>query len=514
MATRTRSHSQPAADHSASGLSRIQGANSAQSRVREDVALTFDDVLLVPRHSVTHPRDVSIRSRFTRGIELRIPLVSAAMDTVTESEMAIAMARAGGIGVLHKNMSIDRQAAEVDRVKRSESGMILKPITLRPGDTVREATALMQRFHISGVPIVDDDDKLVGIITNRDLQFERHMDRPLHEAMTRDRLVTAREGTTLDEAEQILAQHRIEKLPVVDAQGVLKGLITIKDIHKRRQYPDANKDQFGRLRVAAAVGAAGDFMVRAKALIDAGTDALVIDTAHGHSEGVLRATAEVREAFPDVQLIVGNIATREGAEALVERGVDAVKVGVGPGSICTTRVVTGVGVPQLTAVFDAVEGAGDVPVIADGGIKYSGDAVKALAAGASCVMMGSMLAGTEESPGEAFLAEGRRFKMVRGMGSLSAMQDGSADRYFQEGELSPKKLVPEGIEGRVPYKGPVFDVLFQMVGGLRSGMGYVGCGSIEALTTETQFVRITTAGLRESHPHDVQITREAPNYSL
>jgi IMP dehydrogenase len=483
-------------------------------RVREDLALTFDDVLLAPRHSLTHPKDVSVVTRFSRGIELRIPLVSAAMDTVTESDMAIAMARAGGIGVLHKNMSIDRQAAEVDRVKRSESGMILKPITLRSGDTVREATALMHRFRISGVPIVDENEKLVGIITNRDLQFERNLDRPLSEAMTSRNLITANEGTTLDEAEQILAKHRIEKLPVVNGDGVLKGLITIKDIHKRRQYPDANKDTFGRLRVAAAIGAGGDFLTRAKALVDAGVDALIIDTAHGHADAVLQATATVREAFPDIQLVAGNIATREASAALVERGVDAVKVGVGPGSICTTRVVTGVGVPQLTAVFDAVEGAGDVPVIADGGIKYSGDAVKALAAGASSVMMGSMLAGTEESPGETFLLEGRRFKMIRGMGSLSAMQDGSADRYFQEGELSPKKLVPEGIEGRVPYRGPVSDVLFQMVGGLRSGMGYVGCATIDELRTETQFVRISTAGLRESHPHDVTITREAPNYSV
>ena len=454
-------------------------------------------------------------SRFTRGIELRIPLVSAAMDTVTESEMAIAMARAGGIGVIHKNMSIDRQAAEVDRVKRSESGMILKPITLRPSDTVREASALMHRFRISGVPIVDEDEQLVGIITNRDLQFERNLDRPLREAMTSEGLVTAREGTTLDEAEQILGRNRIEKLPVVDEGGVLKGLITIKDIHKRRQYPDANKDRFGRLRVAAAIGAAGDF-IRPRARADRRGRRR---DHHRHRARARRRRAckprrEVRESFPDVQLVAGNIATREAAAALVERGVDAVKVGVGPGSICTTRVVTGVGVPQLTAVLDAVEGAGDVPVIADGGIKYSGDAVKALAAGAASVMMGSMLAGTEESPGESFLLEGRRFKMVRGMGSLSAMQDGSADRYFQEGELSPKKLVPEGIEGRVPYRGPVGDVLFQMVGGLRSGMGYVGCATIDELRTETEFVRITTAGLRESHPHDVQITREAPNYSV
>ncbi|MFL5561112.1 MAG: IMP dehydrogenase [Gemmatimonadaceae bacterium] len=507
------SSSRPASpDRSGSGPSRIQEPGS-HARVRAEASLTFDDVLLAPRHSLTHPRDVSTASRFTRGIALNVPLVSAAMDTVTESEMAIAMARAGGIGVLHKNMSIDRQAAEVDRVKRSESGMIRNPITLHPDATLREASALMQRFRISGVPVVDRDGKLVGIITNRDLQFERSLDRPLRDAMTRERLVTAPIGTTLDEAERILGRNRIEKLPVVDADGKLTGLITVKDIHKRRQFPSANKDDHGRLRVAAAVGSGGDVFARAKALVDAGVDVLVVDTAHGHADAVLAATAKLRELLPDVQLIAGNIATREGAQALVERGVDAVKVGVGPGSICTTRVVTGVGVPQLTAIMDAVEGAGEIPVIADGGIKYSGDIVKALAAGASSVMMGSMLAGTEESPGESFLLEGRRFKMVRGMGSLSAMQDGSADRYFQEGELSLKKLVPEGIEGRVPYRGPVGDVLYQMIGGLRAGMGYVGCGDIDALRTETEFVRITTAGLRESHPHDVTITREAPNYS-
>ena len=513
MATMIPSKSRPAVpDKSGGGPSRIEAA-PGHSRVREDVALTFDDVLLAPRHSVTHPRDVSTSTRFTRDIALNVPLVSAAMDTVTESAMAIAMARAGGIGVLHKNMSIDRQAAEVDRVKRSESGMIMNPITVTPDATLREAAALMQRFKISGVPVVDRDGKLVGIITNRDLQFERDLDRPLREAMTRERLITAPIGTTLEEAERILGRNRIEKLPVVDGEGKLTGLITVKDIHKRRQFPNANKDVHGRLRVAAAVGAGGDYAMRARALVDAGVDVLVVDTAHGHAEGVLEATAHLRELLPDVQLVAGNIASREGARALVERGVDAVKVGVGPGSICTTRVVTGVGVPQLTAIMEAVDGAGDIPVIADGGIKYSGDIVKALAAGASSVMMGSMLAGTEESPGESFLLEGRRFKMVRGMGSLSAMQDGSADRYFQEGEMSLKKLVPEGIEGRVPYRGPVSDVLYQMVGGLRSGMGYVGCGSIDELRTQTEFVRITTAGLRESHPHDVTITREAPNYS-
>jgi IMP dehydrogenase len=523
MATTSRPKSQPAQPASSGGgLSRLEGAGSRASegvvesgytRIRAHPGLTFDDVLLVPRHSLIHPKDVSTVTRFTRGIPLNVPLVAAAMDTVTESDMAIALARAGGIGVVHKNMPIDRQAAEIDRVKRSESGMIQNPITLSPKGTLREAVALMKRYKISGVPIVDETGHLVGIITNRDLQFERNLDRPLGEAMTSKDLVTAAVGTTLDQAELILGEHRIEKLPVVDSKGILKGLITVKDIHKRREFPNANKDQHGRLRVAAAIGAA-NYRDRARALIDAGVDCLVVDTAHGHSEGVLRATAEIRDAFPDTQLVAGNVATREGARALVERGVDAVKVGVGPGSICTTRVVTGVGVPQLTAVIDAVDGAGEVPVIADGGIKYSGDIVKALAAGASCVMMGSMLAGTEESPGESILMEGRRFKTIRGMGSLAAMQDGSADRYFQEGEMSPRKLVPEGIEGRVPYKGAVGDVIFQMVGGLRAGMGYVGCATIDELRMEAEFVRITAAGLRESHPHDVTITREAPNYSV
>ncbi|HEX4562171.1 MAG TPA: IMP dehydrogenase, partial [Gemmatimonadales bacterium] len=425
-----------------------------------------------------------------------------------------AMARAGGIGVIHKNMPIARQAAEVDRVKRSESGMILNPITLGPDRPLREALKMMERFRISGVPIVDSAGKLVGIITNRDLQFERQLDRPLKDAMTKDNLVTAPVGTTLEEAERLLGKHRIEKLPVVDKDGILKGLITIKDIFKRKEHPDANKDQHGRLRVAAAVGGTPEAKTRAKALLDAGCDVIVIDSAHGHSQGVLETVQLLRESFPDAQLVAGNVATAAGAKALVERGVDAVKVGVGPGSICTTRVVTGVGVPQITAILDALSGAGDIPVIADGGVKYSGDIVKALAAGASSVMMGSMLAGTEESPGESFLLEGRRFKVIRGMGSLSAMEEGSADRYFQEGEVSPTKLVPEGIEGRVPYKGPVADVIFQMVGGLRSGMGYCGVCDIRALRTETEFLTITSAGLRESHPHDVVITREAPNYSL
>ncbi|HEX6617135.1 MAG TPA: IMP dehydrogenase [Gemmatimonadales bacterium] len=483
------------------------------SVIRPKPALTFDDVLLSPRYSAVHPRDVSTASRLTRSTSLNIPLISAAMDTVTEADMAIAMARAGGIGVLHKNMSVERQASEVDRVKRSESGMILNPITLGPDRPLREAAQLMRRFKISGVPIVDGAGRLIGIITNRDLQFEHNLDQPIREAMTKENLVTAPVGTSLDDAERILARHRIEKLPVVDEQGVLKGLITVKDIFKRREHPNANKDQHGRLRVAAAVGGGRDATDRARRLIEAGVDVLVVDSAHGHSEGVLGTVSQLREAFPDVQLVAGNIATEAGARELVRRGVDAIKVGIGPGSICTTRVVTGVGVPQITAIMEALRGAEDVPLIADGGIKYSGDIVKALAAGASSVMMGSMLAGTEESPGESVLAEGRRFKMIRGMGSLSAMQDGSADRYFQEGEMAPSKLVPEGIEGRVPYKGPVADVLYQMVGGLRSGMGYCGVSSIPQLQCDVEMVQITTAGLRESHPHDVTITREAPNYS-
>jgi len=484
------------------------------STLRNGLGLTFDDVLLVPRHSTVHPRQVSVTTRLTRAIPLNIPLIAAAMDTVTEASMAIAMAREGGIGVIHKNMTIDRQASEVDRVKRSESGMILNPITLGPDRPLREAHQLMARFKISGVPIVDDTGRLVGIITNRDMQFERNLEQPIREVMTKERLITVPVGTDLDEAERILAKHRIEKLPVVDKNGILRGLITIKDIFKRRERPDANKDQHGRLRVAAAVGASPETKARAQALIDAGADVIVIDSAHGHSQGVLDTVERLRQAFPEAQLIAGNVATESGARALVERGVDAVKVGVGPGSICTTRVVTGVGVPQITAVMDAVRGAGEVPVIADGGIKYSGDVVKALAVGASAVMMGSILAGTEESPGESILAEGRRFKMIRGMGSLSAMQDGSADRYFQEGEMAPSKLVPEGIEGRVPYKGPVADVIFQMVGGLRSGMGYCGVTTVAELQCNTELVRVTSAGLRESHPHDVTITREAPNYSV
>ena len=512
LSTRAKSSRTAPAD-AGSGPSPVNGPTHGASRIRIDAALTFDDVLLIPRRSGTHPKDVSTVSRFTRGITLNVPLVAAAMDTVTESEMAIAMARAGGIGVLHKNMSIDRQAAEVDRVKRSESGMILKPYMLPDSATIREAASLMAKFHISGVPIVNADDRLIGIITNRDLQFERSLDRPVSGAMTTsERLITAPVGTTLDEAERIMGKHRIEKLPVVDDDGHLIGLITVKDILKRRQYPIAAKDGHGRLLVAAAIGSAGTFLARASALVEAGVDALVVDTAHGHSQGVLDATAIIREAFPDVQLIAGNVATRAAAEALVERGVDGVKVGVGPGSICTTRVVTGVGVPQLTAVMDAVEGAGDVPVIADGGIKYSGDVTKALAAGADVVMIGSLFAGTDESPGETVIFQGRSYKIYRGMGSMEAMKTGSRDRYCQEDVDLECKLVPEGIVGRVPSRGRLSDVIYQLMGGLRSGMGYVGAANIRELQARAKFVRISPAGLKESHVHDVIIMKEAPNY--
>ncbi len=478
------------------------------------LALTFDDVLLTPRHSIIHPRSVEVRTRLSRNLSLNIPFLSAAMDTVTEAEMAMAMARKGGLGIIHKNMTVERQAALVDRVKRSESGMILDPVTMGPEATLSQAKALMREYSISGVPIVDAAGILVGIITNRDLVFETNLGRPIGEVMVSEGLITAPEGTSLDEAEDILRAHKIEKLPVVDDSGNLKGLITVKDIFKRRSHPSASKDEHGRLLAGAAIGTALADLDRARALLEAGCDVLVMDTAHGHSEGVLQAVARTREALPGVQLVAGNVATASGAKALVERGVDAVKVGIGPGSICTTRVVTGVGVPQVSAIVDAVRGTDDaVPVIADGGIKYSGDIVKALAAGASTCMLGSMLAGTEESPGEAFLLEGRRFKVIRGMGSLSAMEEGSADRYFQ-GDVSERpKLVPEGIEGRVPYKGAVTDTLYQLVGGLRSGMGYCGAAAVSELK-DAEMVRITMGGLRESHPHDVVITREAPNYHL
>ncbi|MGH7468398.1 MAG: IMP dehydrogenase [Longimicrobiales bacterium] len=478
-------------------------------------SLTFDDVLLVPQFSEVHPRDTQVHTRLTARITLSIPLLSAAMDTVTESRMAIALAREGGLGVVHKNMSIEQQAGQVDRVKRSESGMILNPITLTSERPIRDALRIMEQFSISGVPIVDEQGLLVGILTNRDLQFETQHNRAIREVMTRENLVTAPVGTSLEEAERILHRERIEKLPVVDETGSLKGLITVKDIFKRRQFPNACKDERGRLRVGAATGTNARDLDRTAELLAAGCDVIVIDTAHGHSAGVLNALEKTRCRFPEAQIVAGNVGTAEGAKALADRGADAVKVGIGPGSICTTRVVTGVGVPQLTAIMEAVRGVRDeVPIIADGGIRYSGDIVKAIAAGASVVMMGSLLAGTEESPGESFLLEGRRFKTVRGMGSLAAMEEGSADRYFQEEAASSRKFVPEGIEGRVPYKGPMSDVIFQLVGGLRSGLGYCGCADLEMLRTRARFTRITGGGLRESHPHDVAITREAPNYHL
>ncbi|NOT34368.1 MAG: IMP dehydrogenase [Candidatus Eisenbacteria bacterium] len=480
-------------------------------------ALTFDDVLLVPQRSDVHPREVTVSSLFSRRIPINIPIVSAAMDTVTESALAIALAREGGIGVIHKNLSIEDQVAQVDRVKRSESGMIADPFTLPPGATLREAHSLMARYHISGVPITEDD-RLVGILTNRDLRFEDDHGRLVSEVMTRERLVTAPVGTTLEQARAILARHRIEKLPVVDAEGRLQGLITVKDIEKRIKHPQACKDSLGRLRVAAAVGAAGDFIERANELIRAGVDALVVDSAHAHSRGVLEAAQAIRALGADFDLVVGNVGTGEGAKAVADAGADAIKVGMGPGAICTTRVVTGAGMAQITAIIEAAratEGSG-VPIIADGGIKYTGDVVKAIAAGAHSVMIGSLFAGTEESPGEVVLLEGRSFKVYRGMGSLSAMAaaKGSRERYFQENTDELSKLVPEGIEGRVPFKGPLGTSVFQMVGGLRAGMGYSGVRTIEELRTRARFVRVSQAGLRESHPHDITITKEAPNYGM
>ncbi|MBK9176721.1 MAG: IMP dehydrogenase [Flavobacteriales bacterium] len=476
--------------------------------------LTYDDVLLVPAYSEVLPREVDIRSRFSRNIVLNVPFVSAAMDTVTGADLAIAIAQQGGIGVIHKNQPIAEQAAEVRRVKRSESGMILDPVKLDRRATVGDALRLMAEHRIGGIPVVDDDNLLVGIVTNRDLRFEKRMPRPVAEVMTSTHIITAKPDTTMAQAEDILQEHKIEKLPVVDAAGRLAGLITYKDIIKLKQRPNACKDKLGRLRVAAAIGISGDTMDRAKALVDAGVDALVIDTAHGHTKGVVGMVIEVKKTFPSVDVVPGNIATAEAALALVEAGADAVKVGIGPGSICTTRVIAGVGVPQLTAVLDcarAIWGSG-VPVIADGGVRYTGDAVKALAAGAGTVMVGSMFAGVEESPGETIIYEGRRFKTYRGMGSIEAMQHGSKDRYFQDMEDDIKKLVPEGISGRVPYKGKLAEVVHQLVGGLRAGMGYCGAPDMAALQ-EARFIRITSAGVKESHPHDVFITREAPNYS-
>ncbi|HYO47581.1 MAG TPA: IMP dehydrogenase [Gemmatimonadota bacterium] len=477
--------------------------------------LTFDDVLLAPRHSAVHPKDTDVRTRFARGVQLNIPLVSAAMDTVTGARMAIAMAREGGLGVLHKNLSIADQAAKVDRVKRSESGMIQNPYTLGPDRPIREARRLMETRGVSGVPVVDESGRVQGIITNRDLLFEDDGSRLIRDVMTAEKLVTAPAGTTLEGAEAIMGRHKIEKLPIVDEAGRLQGLVTVKDILKRRRHPRASKDDRGRLIAAAAIGIAEETMDRAHALAEADVDVLVIDTAHGHSESVLRLVERVREAFPDTRVVAGNVATAEGARALVERGVDAVKVGIGPGSICTTRIIAGIGVPQLTAIMDCARVCrdADVPLIADGGVRYTGDIVKAIAAGADSVMMGSLFAGTEESPGETMLLEGRTFKVYRGMGSVGAMAEGSGDRYFQEQPVEGRKYVPEGIEGRVPYKGPVGETVFQMIGGLRQGMGYCGVPDLEALRTETEFIRVTMAGLIESHPHDVAITKEAPNYT-
>lgn len=477
--------------------------------------VTFDDVLLVPAKSEVLPKDTSTATYLTKKIKLNIPLMSAGMDTVTESKMAIAIAREGGIGVIHKNMSIETQAIEVDRVKRSENGVIVDPFHLSPDHLVESALQLMERYRISGVPITDEKGKLVGILTNRDLRFETDFRRPIHEVMTKSNLVTASVDTNLKEAQEILKKHKIEKLPLVDDEGYLKGLITIKDIEKNIQYPNAAKDSQGRLVVGAAVGVTADMMERVAALVASKVDCIVLDTAHGHSKGVLDGVAKVKARYPELQIIAGNVATAEGTKALIEAGADAVKVGIGPGSICTTRVVAGVGVPQITAVYDCAEEAKkyNVPIIADGGVKYSGDVVKAIAAGGSVVMLGSLLAGCEESPGETEIFQGRKFKSYRGMGSLGAMAAGSKDRYFQE-DADAKKFVPEGIEGRVPYKGTLADTIYQLLGGLKSGMGYCGAGTIEALRLESQFIKITAAGLRESHPHDVQITKEAPNYSV
>lgn len=477
--------------------------------------LTYDDVLLVPAYSEVLPREVSISTRFTRNISLNVPIVSAAMDTVTESAMAIAMAREGGIGVLHKNMTIEQQAAEVRKVKRAESGMIQDPVTLKRLNTVGDAQNTMREYSIGGIPIVDDNNKLVGIVTNRDLRFEHNYERKLEEVMTSENLVTTTKGTSLKDAEIILQENKIEKLPVVADDGTLLGLITFRDITKLTQKPMANKDSYGRLRVAAALGVTGDVMERAEALVHAQVDAVIIDTAHGHTQGVVTVLKEVKSKFPDLDVVVGNIATPEAAKYLVEAGADAVKVGIGPGSICTTRVVAGVGFPQFSAVLEvanAIKGSG-VPVIADGGIRYTGDIPKAIAAGADCVMLGSLLAGTKESPGETIIYEGRKFKSYRGMGSVEAMKKGSKDRYFQDVEDDIKKLVPEGIVGRVPYKGELVESMTQFIGGLRAGMGYCGSKDIETLKENGRFVKITSAGIHESHPHDVTITKEAPNYS-
>lgn len=479
-------------------------------------ALTFDDVSLVPARSGVLPTEADTTTRFTRNIPLNIPILSAAMDTVTESHLAIAIAQQGGIGVIHKNLSIEAQRDEVDKVKRSESGMIVDPVTMTPDRPISEAMEVMDRYRISGVPIVEGDGHLVGILTNRDLRFETRLDLPISEVMTKDELITVPVGTTLHEAKAILQRHRVEKLLVVDDNYRLKGLITVKDIQKAIKYPLAAKDSLGRLRVAAAIGATGDFLVRAEELVRARVDALVIDTAHGHTEGVIAAVKQIKSRFPELDLVAGNIATGEATKDLIAAGVDAIKVGMGPGSICTTRVVSGAGVPQITAIMDCARAArgSDVPVIADGGIKYSGDITKAIASGADSVMIGSLFAGTDESPGEVILFQGRQFKAYRGMGSLAAMKEGSRDRYGQAGESQASKLVPEGIEGNVAHKGPLASLVHQLVGGLRAGMGYCGCRNLAELQERAQFIRVTSAGLRESHVHDVVITKEAPNYRI
>lgn len=477
--------------------------------------LTYDDVLLVPAYSEVLPREVSIKTKFTRNITMNVPVLSAAMDTVTESAMAMAMAREGGIGVLHKNMTIEAQAAEVRKVKRSESGMIIDPVTLTKAATVGDAQNTMKEYSIGGIPIIDDQGKLIGIVTNRDLRFEKNFNRPLSEVMTTENLVTVSKGTSLGEAEIILQKNKIEKLPVVSKDGTLLGLITFRDITKVTQKPIANKDQYGRLRVAAAIGVTADAVERTEALVNAQVDAVIIDTAHGHTKGVVVVLKEIKKKFPNLDVVVGNIATAEAAIYLVEAGADAVKVGIGPGSICTTRIIAGVGFPQFSAVLEvaeALKGTG-VPVIADGGVRYTGDIVKAIAAGADCVMLGSLLAGTKESPGETIIFEGRKFKSYRGMGSIEAMKQGSKDRYFQDVEDDIKKLVPEGIVGRVPYKGELMESMTQFIGGLRAGMGYCGSKDIDALKENSKFIKITASGIKESHPHNVTITKEAPNYS-
>ena len=484
--------------------------NAAEKFTKE--GLTFDDVLLIPAESAVLPTDIELSTRLTRKIRLNAPLISAAMDTVTESELAISMAREGGIGIIHKNMPIDMQASEVEKVKRSENGVITNPFFLHPENKVYEAEELMHNYKVSGVPIVNAEGKLVGIITNRDMRFLTDMDMDIGEVMTKDNLVTAPVSTTHEQAREILAKRKIEKLPLVDEQGYLRGLITIKDIQKATKYPNSAKDERGRLLCGAALGVTTDVLDRAGALLLAGADVLVLDSAHGHSVNIAKTTEKIKNAFPDCQLIVGNIATAEAAEFLIKAGADAIKVGIGPGSICTTRIVSGIGVPQVTAIYDVacVAAEYDIPVIADGGIKYSGDLVKSIAAGADTIMIGSLFAGCEESPGESEIYQGRRFKVYRGMGSIAAMEKGSRDRYFQTGT---KKLVPEGVEGRVPYKGPLADTVYQLLGGLRSGMGYCGCKTIPELQERGQFIRITGAGLKESHPHDINITKEAPNYS-